>query len=1047
YGVFPRFTLLKKCQVQGVYVALIFRPNVKISKILQFYVCGADGTGIAPMIVYPYSRFPPKDIAASVPDEFVIGHSPSGWMTMDLYYKYIRPPNGLSEASPRRTTTSLDWTQAARTKQLGNSGRQHRERSPRHRSEEINTLVIRFQFMFPILFTLLFMFLIVFLQAQSLLLNYVAVTAAPPVMPRDASCASFYSKVFSLKCLRISAELIGDIHSDEKLRRHIHLELDIFLISYGVFPRFTLLKKCQVQGVYVALIFRPNAYIAAEGASDVLLDPSRIYNLDETGVQLGPKNGKLLGLKSEKNMYCISPGQDKQNITVLCCCGADGTGIAPMIVYPYSRFPPKDIAASVPDEFVIGHSPKWLDDNGFRPPNGLSEASPRRTTTSLDWTQAARTKQLGNSGRQHRERSPRHRSEEINTLVIRFQFMFPILFTLLFMFLIVFLQAQSLLLNYVAVTAAPPVMPRDASCASFYSKVFSLKCLRISAELIGDIHSDEKLRRHIHLELDIFLISYGVFPRFTLLKKCQVQGVYVALIFRPNAYIAAEGASDVLLDPSRIYNLDETGVQLGPKNGKLLGLKSEKNMYCISPGQDKQNITVLCCCGADGTGIAPMIVYPYSRFPPKDIAASVPDEFVIGHSPSGWMTMDLYYKYIRPPNGLSEASPRRTTTSLDWTQAARTKQLGNSGRQHRERSPRHRSEEINTLVIRFQFMFPILFTLLFMFLIVFLQAQSLLLNYVAVTAAPPVMPRDASCASFYSKVFSLKCLRISAELIGDIHSDEKLRRHIHLELDIFLISYGVFPRFTLLKKCQVQGVYVALIFRPNAYIAAEGASDVLLDPSRIYNLDETGVQLGPKNGKLLGLKSEKNMYCISPGQDKQNITVLCCCGADGTGIAPMIVYPYSRFPPKDIAASVPDEFVIGHSPSGWMTMDLYYKYIRLIVVRGEAVCQQKLSSGGSCVCSGKSWCCVRDEAVWQPWSAECQERSREVTRRFASARKEASRANTLYSDLRTDCPRHLRGEQLRAWTGHRPRGRSSWGTAGGNIENEVQGIGAKRVRS
>uniref|UniRef100_A0ABD2WNU5 DDE-1 domain-containing protein n=1 Tax=Trichogramma kaykai TaxID=54128 RepID=A0ABD2WNU5_9HYME len=83
-----------------------------------------------------------------------------------------------------------------------------------------------------------------------------------------------------------------------------------------------------------------------------------------------------------------------------------------------------------------------------------------------------------------------------------------------------------------------------------------------------------------------------------------------------------------------------------PKNGKLLGLKSEKNMYGISPGQDKQNITVLCCYGADGTGIAPMIVYPYTRFPPKDIAASVPDEFVIGHSPSGWMTMDLYYKYI-----------------------------------------------------------------------------------------------------------------------------------------------------------------------------------------------------------------------------------------------------------------------------------------------------------------------------------------------------------------------------------------------------------------
>lgn len=58
-------------------------------------------------------------------------------------------------------------------------------------------------------------------------------------------------------------------------------------------------------------------YLEKENASDILNDPSRIYNMDETAVQLCPKNGKLLGLKKEKSMYVISPGQEKENYSSL----------------------------------------------------------------------------------------------------------------------------------------------------------------------------------------------------------------------------------------------------------------------------------------------------------------------------------------------------------------------------------------------------------------------------------------------------------------------------------------------------------------------------------------------------------------------------------------------------------------------------------------------------------------------------------------------------------------------------------------------------------
>ena len=59
-------------------------------------------------------------------------------------------------------------------------------------------------------------------------------------------------------------------------------------------------------------------YLSKAIALDVLSDPSRIYNLDETGMCLCPKIDKLLAPVKQKNVYSISPGQERQQITVLC---------------------------------------------------------------------------------------------------------------------------------------------------------------------------------------------------------------------------------------------------------------------------------------------------------------------------------------------------------------------------------------------------------------------------------------------------------------------------------------------------------------------------------------------------------------------------------------------------------------------------------------------------------------------------------------------------------------------------------------------------------
>ena len=42
------------------------------------------------MVVYPYKRFSPENIAKSVPDGYVIGHSPTGFMTADTFFTCIK---------------------------------------------------------------------------------------------------------------------------------------------------------------------------------------------------------------------------------------------------------------------------------------------------------------------------------------------------------------------------------------------------------------------------------------------------------------------------------------------------------------------------------------------------------------------------------------------------------------------------------------------------------------------------------------------------------------------------------------------------------------------------------------------------------------------------------------------------------------------------------------------------------------------------------------------------------------------------------------------
>jgi len=110
-------------------------------------------------------------------------------------------------------------------------------------------------------------------------------------------------------------------------------------------------------------------------------------------------------------------------------------------------------------------------------------------------------------------------------------------------------------------------------------------------------------------------------------------------------YLSDEKLADILNDPSRIFNGDETGFSLCPKTKSVLGPKGAKDIYEIAKGNEKENITAMFTFNAAGQMCNPMIIFKYQRIP-QNIIDTIPANWGVGRSDTGWMKAEVFYEYI-----------------------------------------------------------------------------------------------------------------------------------------------------------------------------------------------------------------------------------------------------------------------------------------------------------------------------------------------------------------------------------------------------------------
>ena len=97
---------------------------------------------------------------------------------------------------------------------------------------------------------------------------------------------------------------------------------------------------------------------------------------------------------------------------------------------------------------------------------------------------------------------------------------------------------------------------------------------------------------------------------------------------------------DILDNPSRIYNCDETGLPLNPPSHKVIAKVGEPNP-CSIKGNTKLQVTVLACVSATGIALPPMIDLKKRPITQHITEGEIPGT-MYGLSTNGWMNRELF---------------------------------------------------------------------------------------------------------------------------------------------------------------------------------------------------------------------------------------------------------------------------------------------------------------------------------------------------------------------------------------------------------------------
>ena len=92
---------------------------------------------------------------------------------------------------------------------------------------------------------------------------------------------------------------------------------------------------------------------------------SRIFNVDETGINIVHRLSKVFAKRGSKQVRGVTSAERGKNVTCVCCVSASGAYVPPMIIFPRKRIPELLKRGAPPGSIFVGRSKGWIDKELF----------------------------------------------------------------------------------------------------------------------------------------------------------------------------------------------------------------------------------------------------------------------------------------------------------------------------------------------------------------------------------------------------------------------------------------------------------------------------------------------------------------------------------------------------------------------------------------------------------------------------------------------------------------------------------------------------------
>ena len=135
-------------------------------------------------------------------------------------------------------------------------------------------------------------------------------------------------------------------------------------------------------------------------------------------------------------------------------------------------------------------------------------------------------------------------------------------------------------------------------------------------------------------------------------------------------------------------------------------------------------------------------------------------------------------------------------------------------------------------------------------------------------------------------------------------------------------------------SCNNRPSFDAFFRKVSMLFAKSGVSAEALDPSCIWNMDETGLSIVVSGGKVVAKVGAKQVFARTFADRAENHTLVTAVAADGSAAKPMVIFKGTRIDPELQAHPEKSGFpncTVVTSPTGWINSDLFLSWLESFV--------------------------------------------------------------------------------------------------------------------